>query len=101
MNRLPVGSSAWGVFVPCRVFAMTHIMPRLRDDRPWLSPYPAAVPRPTDPYPSESVFGLLESAAGRFPDRPAIAWFGKHLSYRQLLREVERCSAGLAGVGLR
>jgi len=59
------------------------------------------VPHSLAPLPSESVFGLLESAAARFPDRPAIAWFGKHLSYRQLLREVEVCSAMLAGLGVR
>src|SRR6478736_5417526 len=101
MNRLPVRASVWGAFVPCRVVAMTHIMPRMSDERPWLPTYPADVPRSIDPYPSESVFGLLESAAGRFPDRPAIAWFGKHLSYRQLLHEVELCSAMLAGLGIR
>ena len=59
------------------------------------------MPHSLAPLPSESVFGLLESAAARFPDRPSIAWFGKHLSYRQLLREVEECSAMLAGLGVR
>ncbi|HJX08430.1 MAG TPA: AMP-binding protein, partial [Actinomycetota bacterium] len=73
----------------------------MRGERPWLASYPSDVPRSIAPLPAESVFGLLESAAGRFPDRPAIAWFGKHLSYRQLLREVELCSAMLAGLGVR
>ena len=76
-------------------------MPRMSGERPWLSTYPADVPHSIAPFPSESVFGLLESAAARFPDRPAIAWFGKHLSYRQLLHEVEVCSAMLAGLGIR
>jgi len=80
---------------------MPHIMPRMSGERPWLSTYPADVPHSLAPLPSESVFGLLESAAARFPDRPSIAWFGKHLSYRQLLREVEVCSAMLAGLGVR
>ena len=80
---------------------MPHIMPRMSVERPWVVSYPSDVPRSIAPFPSESVFGLLESAAGRFPDRPAIAWFGKHLSYKQLLREVERCSAMLAGLGIR
>jgi len=80
---------------------MPHIMPRMSGERPWLSTYPADVPHSIAPFPSESVFGLLESAATRFPDRPAIAWFGKHLSYRQLLHEVEVCSAMLAGLGIR
>src|SRR6478736_7031889 len=101
MNRLPWRSSVEGAFVSCRVVAMPHIMPRMSEERPWLPTYPADVPHSIAPLPAESVFGLLESAAGRFPDRPAIAWFGKHLSYRRLLREVERCSAVLAGLGIR
>src|SRR4051812_31190682 len=101
MNRLPRRSSVEGALVSCMVVAMPHIMPRMRGERPWLASYPSDVPRSIAPLPAESVFGLLESAAGRFPDRPAIAWFGKHLSYRQLLREVELCSAMLAGLGVR
>jgi long-chain acyl-CoA synthetase len=75
-------------------------MPRMTDERPWLASYPADVPRSLAPYPEENVFELLASAARRFPDRPAIAWFGKHLTYAALLAEVERCSAMLAGLGV-
>jgi long-chain acyl-CoA synthetase len=80
---------------------MPHIMPRMSEERPWLASYPSDVPRSLAPYPEESVFAMLESSARRFPDRPAIAWFGKHLTYAQLLGEVERCSAMLAGLGVR
>jgi long-chain acyl-CoA synthetase len=76
-------------------------MPRMTGERPWLDTYPADVPKSLAPYPSESVFAMLESSARRFPDRPAIAWFGKHMTYAQLLSEVERCSAMLAGLGVR
>ncbi len=65
-----------------------------------MASYPPDVPHSLEPYPDESVFAVLESAAGRFPDRPAIAWFGAHLSYRDLLAEVDRCSAMLAGLGV-
>src|SRR5262245_43639203 len=101
MNRLPERSWVEGAFESCRVVAMPHIMPRMSEERPWVASYPSDVPESIAPLPSETVFGLLESAAGRFPDRPAIAWFGRHLSYRQLLREVELCSAMLAGLGIR
>jgi long-chain acyl-CoA synthetase len=80
---------------------MPHIMPRMNGQRPWLRSYPSDVPRSLDPYPEESVFSLLESSARRFPDRPAIAWFGKTMTYAQLLEEVERCSALLAGHGVK
>src|SRR5439155_18426563 len=43
---------------------------------------------------------LLQESAGRFPDRPAIAWFGRRISYRDLLRETERFSAALASLGV-
>ncbi len=72
----------------------------MTDHRPWFGSYPADVPRTLEPYPEESVFAMLEASARRFPDRPAIAWFGKHLSYAGLLAEVERCSAMLAGMGV-
>ena len=73
----------------------------MSDVRPWVASYPPDVPTTLAPFPEESVFTLLESSAGRFPDRPAIAWFGKHLSYADLLAEVERCAAMLAGLGVR
>ncbi len=69
-------------------------------ERPWLDSYPADVPASLTPYPSESVFSMLESSARRFPDRPAMAWFGHRMTYAELLLEVERCSAMLAGLGV-
>jgi long-chain acyl-CoA synthetase len=68
--------------------------------RPWLDSYPASVPRSLEPYPSLSVFGMLEASTRRFGDRPAIAWFGRRLSYRSLLGEVERFSAVLDALGI-
>ena len=72
----------------------------MSDVRPWLTSYPPDVPQTLAPYPEESVFTLLDASARRFPARPAIAWFGKHLRYADLLAEVERCSAMLAGLGV-
>jgi long-chain acyl-CoA synthetase len=71
------------------------------DQGAWLRSYPSGVPHSLDPYPDLSLFGMLEASARRFPDRPAIAWFGRHLSYEWLLREVERFSAVLDGLGVR
>jgi len=77
------------------------MMPNMSAERPWLDAYPSDVPRSLAPYPAENVFSMLESAARRFPDRPGFAWFGAHMRYDELLREVERCSAMLAGLGVR
>ena len=76
------------------------MMRHVSEHRPWFAAYPADVPKTLEPYPEESVFAMLEASARRFPDHPAIAWFGRHLSYAALLAEVERCSAMLAGMGV-
>src|SRR3954452_17935769 len=43
---------------------------------------------------------MLERSASVWPVNTAIAFLGKHLSYRELLREVERFSAVLASLGV-
>src|SRR5205085_85948 len=54
-----------------------------------------------EPFPDVSVFTLLLDAASAYPDRPAIAFLGNHVTYGRLLQEVERFSAALAGLGVR
>jgi long-chain acyl-CoA synthetase len=71
------------------------------DHRPWFDSYPPDVPRSLAPFPRESVYTLLRNAAAGFPDKPALAFFGAHMSYASLLAEVERFSAVLAGLGVR
>jgi long-chain acyl-CoA synthetase len=76
------------------------MMRAMTDHRPWFASYPSDVPHSLEPFPKESVFTLLRNAAAGFPDRPALAFFGAHMSYAQLLRQVERFSAVLAGLGV-
>ena len=77
------------------------MMRLMTDPRTWFASYPPDVPRSLEPYPKESVFALLQSAVAGFPDRPALAFFGAHMTYAKLLAEVERFSAVLAGLGVR
>src|SRR3954464_13990794 len=72
----------------------------MTDHRPWLASYPSDVPHTLEPYPQASVFSMLERSASVWPDNVAIAFLGKHLTYRELLREVERFSAVLASLGV-
>src|SRR3954447_22710373 len=72
----------------------------MTDHRPWLASYPSDVPHTLEPYPEASVFSMLERSASVWPVNTAIAFLGKHLSYRELLREVERFSAVLASLGV-
>jgi acyl-coenzyme A synthetase/AMP-(fatty) acid ligase len=76
------------------------MMPRMTDHRPWFASYPSDVRLSLEPYPHESLFAILDAAAGRYPNKPALAWFGKHMTYAQLLGEVERCSAMLTALGV-
>jgi long-chain acyl-CoA synthetase len=69
--------------------------------RPWFERYPPDVPHTLEPYPAESLFSLLQNAAAGFAHRPALAFFGRRLTYADLLAEVERFSAVLAGLGVR
>ena len=72
-------------------------------------PTPALVPqvarrRPANPRTDPRdcrCSGTLQDAAAGFPDKPATAFFGAHLSYRELLDQVERFSAVLAGLGVK
>ena len=59
------------------------------------------MPASLAPYPDGSLHALLQSAAAGFGGRTAIAFFGRHITYEQLLAEVERFSAVLAGLGVR
>src|SRR5215216_5597324 len=76
------------------------MMPAMTDHRPWFATYPSGVPHSLEPYPNLSVFGMLAASARTHPGAPALAWFGRKISYAALLREVERCSAALAGLGV-
>lgn len=73
----------------------------MSEDRPWLQSYPRGVPHSLEPYPTISLFRMLEVSEARFGDQSAIAWFGHRLTYRWLLREVERFSVVLVDLGVR
>ncbi len=77
------------------------MMRPMTDHRAWFAAYPPDVPHSLAPYPKESLYSLLRNAVAGFPDRPALAFFGAHMTYAKLLSEVERFSAVLAGLGVR
>ncbi|HYY08969.1 MAG TPA: long-chain fatty acid--CoA ligase, partial [Actinomycetota bacterium] len=72
----------------------------MTEHRPWFRTWRAGVPKTVAPFPHLSAFSLLADAAAGFPGSTAIAFLGKHLTYRELLREVERFCAVLAGLGI-
>jgi len=68
-------------------------------DRPWLAAY-GDVPASLE-YPDVTLYQALRETAGRFPDAPAWEFFGRTSTYRELVREVERCAAGLHALGVK
>src|SRR5213080_2212862 len=69
-------------------------------ERPWLGSWPQGVPKSID-YPEISVHELLRRAAKEFGDRPAITFYGKSTSFRDLDAAVDRFAAGLRAIGVR
>lgn len=69
-------------------------------DRPWLSSYDADVPTPLS-YADEPLFALLDRAAAEHPDREAVSFQGRGLSYAELHRLAERGAAGLLAMGVK
>jgi long-chain acyl-CoA synthetase len=71
----------------------------LRRRRPWLENYQEGVPY-TVGVPNIPVHHLLRSAVRRFPNRPAIFFEGRRLSYRRLNHEANRFANALIAMGV-
>lgn len=77
---------------------VADLLARRREQAPSATVSPAA-PLPVPP--PRRIFRLVQQAAERSPDRPAIMHPGGTLSYRALWTRVERRAAALAGAGVR
>jgi len=68
-------------------------------DYPWYRHYDPDVPKNLT-YPQKTVLEIFEERAKEAPDRPAVIFFGRHLSYGQLIGYIDRVAAGLKDLGL-
>lgn len=66
---------------------------------PWLKHYEKGVPH-SIPYPSIPLHRTLEDTATRFPDNPAMVFFERKISYRELNDLADRFAAILQGLGV-
>ena len=62
--------------------------------------WPARLPHAIT-VPATSLCDNLETSARRYPDKTALVFFGRRLSYGELLHKVERLAATLHGLGVR
>ena len=72
----------------------------LPNDRPHYRFWPRRLPHSLTP-PATSLWDNLEISARRYPERTALAFFDRTLSYRQLREQAERLAARLASLGVR
>ena len=70
------------------------------NDMPWIKSYPTGVRWDADitPAPLQTV---LDNTVSKWPDRPAIDFMGKRLSYRELADFVNRAACGLQQLGVK
>lgn len=67
--------------------------------RPWTSSYAEGVPEEVPPI-TGSLIDFLEESARTYRDAPALEFFGRTITYRRLLDQVERVAGALADRGV-
>ncbi|NMO97110.1 long-chain-fatty-acid--CoA ligase [Paenibacillus lemnae] len=67
--------------------------------KPWLPFYPAEV-APTYDYPKQNLALFLVRSAQQYPNRPALYFMGKTISYKQLLQQSYRMAHVLRSLGI-
>jgi len=72
----------------------------VRADRPHFAIWPKRLPRAVIA-PETSLWANLEISARRYPDKSAYLFFGRELTYRELLAQAEAIAGWLQGVGVK
>ncbi|MDQ6681210.1 MAG: long-chain fatty acid--CoA ligase [Pseudomonadota bacterium] len=69
-------------------------------DRPHFAIWPKRLPRSVIA-PETSLWANLDIAARRYPDKPAYVFFGRELTYRELLAQADAVAGWLQSVGVQ
>ena len=75
---------------------MQHI---LAEDRPWIKSWPPDVPQNLS-YPKVPLFELLRKTAKNHPEKPAIVYFGRQITYAELDLLSDEFAVGLTRLGV-
>lgn len=67
--------------------------------KPWLKQYDFWVPAETN-YPRQSIYQVLNTAASHCGDRPATAFLGAQLTYREIKTQADKLATALARLGI-
>ncbi len=68
--------------------------------KPWLKHYQNGVPAFVE-VPAKAVTQAFDEATARAPDRPAVVFYGRRISYRELRDATDRLACALADLGVR
>lgn len=71
----------------------------MRVEKPWLAHYPCEV-APSYDYPEEHLAALLVHSARKFPERRALSFYGKSITYRQLLEQAYAFAHVVQDIGM-
>jgi long-chain acyl-CoA synthetase len=69
------------------------------DEKPWFKNWPNDVPKHID-YPEVPLFELLRKSAKKYPQKPAIAYLGREITYSELDGLSDQFASALAGLGV-
>ncbi len=70
------------------------------ENRLWYGNWPAHLPKTLD-YPKTPLFDALETAARRYPDKPAILYYGRKITYGELWESVLSFAGYLSNSGIK
>lgn len=62
--------------------------------------WPKRLPKSLD-YPEMLIFDIVETSAKRYPEKPAIIYYGKKITYRELQKSIEKLAAELHRIGVK
>lgn len=68
--------------------------------RPWIASYAEGVPQDLPPI-DGSLVDIVATSAREHPDAPALEFFGRTMSYRQMQERIDRAAAYLRDAGVR
>lgn len=69
-------------------------------DRPWYKHYPEDIPR-TIEYDKKPLYQFLQETAERVPDKKALNFMGKEMTFREILTEAKKLANYLQKLGLK
>lgn len=70
------------------------------DDRPWFKYYPEDVPHHLD-YPEIPLYQFLDDSAEKNPDKTALVFYGKEMTYKELKELSDRFASALQKLGIQ